>query len=196
MRAIQGIGNWILVIMATASLVSMIAAFRLDMVVNQDLYSHGLQFSTSWAFPYWDAIRTVFAMAWLNIIVAIAFQIYRIIIVRQSESSNEQENMTKETVEHKNMDRKIAEKKLHEYTAETAQAASSEAKEDLQMIPYETSNCEQTESKATEQAEGQKETISADSAKEETSQEENQSEDSQVAVRWATDETESQTEPV
>lgn len=177
--------------MATASLVSMIAAFRLDMVVNQDLYSHGLQFSTSWAFPYWDAIRTVFAMAWLNIIVAIAFQIYRSIIVRQSESSNKQENMTKETVEQKNMDRKIAEKELQEHTA---QAASSEAKEDLQIIPYETSNCEQTESKATEQAEGQKETISADSAEEETSQEEDQSEDSQVTVRWATDEPESDEE--
>ncbi len=176
--------------MATASLVSMIAAFRLDMVVNQDLYSHGLQFSTSWAFPYWDAIRTVFAMAWLNIIVAIAFQIYRIMIARQSESSNEQENITKETAKHRNMDRKIAEKEPQEYTAETTPAASSEAKEDLEIIPYETSNCEQTESKDTDQAEGQQETNPADS-EEETSQEEDQSEDSQVTVRWATNESES-----
>ena len=133
-------------------------------------------------------------MAWLNIIVAIAFQIYRIMIVRQSESSNEQKNITKETAKHRNMDRKIAEKELQEYTAATAQASSSEAKEDLQMIPYETSNCEQTESKATEQAEEQKETITADSAEEETAKEEDQSEDSQVMVRWATDEPESDDE--
>ena len=92
MRAIQGLGNWVLVLMATASLVVMIAAFRLDMIVHQDLYSYGLQFSNGWALPYWDAIRLVFAMAWLNIIVAIAFQVYRIRSMRETEkqSSDEQ----------------------------------------------------------------------------------------------------------
>jgi hypothetical protein len=197
MRVIEGIGNWVLVVMAAASLMSMIAAFRLDMIINQDLYSYGLQFSHGWAFPYWDTIRTIFAMAWLNIIVAIAFQIYRIRIIRQAEekSSNKQvENITRKIGEQKNMDLKVAEKELGECTTATVQTASCETKDEVQIIPYEPPNCEQTESKATEQADGQKETKTDDSKEEKTSQEETQSEEPeepQVTIRWATDESES-----
>ena len=85
MRTIQGLGNYVLLLMASASLASMIAAFRLDMIVNQDLYSYGLQFSSSWALSYWDTIRLIFAMAWLNIIATIVFQIYRIRTIRKAE---------------------------------------------------------------------------------------------------------------
>jgi hypothetical protein len=91
MRAIQGIGNWVLVLMAASSLIAMIAAFQVDMIVNQDLYSHGLQFSHDWAIPYWDSIRIIFAMAWLNIIAAITFQIYRIRTIRKTEEQEETE---------------------------------------------------------------------------------------------------------
>lgn len=84
MRRIDGIGNWVLVIMALGSLISMIAAFVLDMIVHKDLYSYGLQFSYSWAIPYWNTIRIVFATGWLNIIVAIAFQVYRIRAIRKN----------------------------------------------------------------------------------------------------------------
>jgi hypothetical protein len=85
MLGIDRIGNWILIVMALASLISMIAAFSLDMIVNQDLYSYGLQFSYSWAKPYWNAIRIVFAMGWLNIIVAIAFQVHKIRTLRKDD---------------------------------------------------------------------------------------------------------------
>jgi len=195
MRAIEGIGNWVLVVMAAASLVSMIAAFRLDMVVNQDLYSYGLQFNTSWAFTYWDTIRTVFAMAWLNIIVAIGFQIYRIRIIHKDEeqSSNEQvkvEGVAREMDEQKNMDR-VAEKEIGECSAATTQTGLCETKEEMEIMPYETPNCEQTESKGTDQVEGQQETETVDSKEEETSQEETQSEETQVIIRWASDEPES-----
>jgi uncharacterized membrane protein len=107
MRGIDGIGNWVLVIMAAASLISMIAAFNNNTIVSHDLYLYGLKFSYGWAIGYWDMIGIIFAMAWLNIIIAIAFQIYRIRTVRKYErqstdiqnknwlkSKNEQESLS------------------------------------------------------------------------------------------------------
>ena len=89
MLGIDRIGNWVLVIMALTSLISMIAAFNLDIIVHQDLYSYGLQFSLDWANPYWSVIRIIFAMGWLNIIIAIAFQVYRMKNIRSDENQNE-----------------------------------------------------------------------------------------------------------
>lgn len=106
MRGVDGIGNWVLVAMAAASLISMIAAFSANTIVNGDLYSYGLQFNYDWAIPYWDLMGIVFAMAWLNIIAAIAFQIYRIRTIRKEErSANEQfENTLKSKDEQRKAD--------------------------------------------------------------------------------------------
>jgi len=88
MRGIDGIGNWILVIMAAASCISMIALLSLDGIISQKLPSYGLEFNYSWAIPYWNTISIVFVMAWINIIAAIAFQVYRIRAVRKDEIQN------------------------------------------------------------------------------------------------------------
>jgi hypothetical protein len=107
MRTIDGIGNWVLILMGLASLVSMIAAFQLDLIVHIDLYSYGLQFSVAWAYPYWTAIRVIFAMAWLSLIATIAFQVYKTIVMRSLNSeaaeelevtisSNSKDSITKE----------------------------------------------------------------------------------------------------
>ena len=85
MRALQGIGNSVLVIMAGASLIAMIAAFSADIIVNGTLYSYGLNFNNGWSIPFENAMKIIFAMGWLNIIVAIAFQIYRIRTIRKDE---------------------------------------------------------------------------------------------------------------
>lgn len=85
MRALQGIGNSVLVIMAAASLIAMIAAFSADMIVNGTLYSYGLNFNNGWSIPFETAMKIIFAMGWLNIIAAIAFQIYRIRTIRKDE---------------------------------------------------------------------------------------------------------------
>jgi protein-S-isoprenylcysteine O-methyltransferase Ste14 len=92
---IDGIGNWVLLAMAAASLVSMIAAFSVYSIVNNDLYKYGLQFSYGWAISYWNAIGTVFAMAWFSIIAAIAFQVYRIIVIRREEAQIAYEQLQK-----------------------------------------------------------------------------------------------------
>jgi len=86
MRGIDGIGNWVLVIMAAASFISMIAVLNLNSIVSNDLYSYGLQFNYGWAIPYWNTISIVFVTAWVSIIAAIAFQIYRIRIIRKEET--------------------------------------------------------------------------------------------------------------
>ena len=78
-------GNWVLVIMAAASCVSMIAVFSLDAIISQVLPSYGLQFNYSWVIPYWNVIALVFVMAWINIIAALAFQVYRIRTIRKEE---------------------------------------------------------------------------------------------------------------
>lgn len=51
MRGINGISSWVLVVMAEASLISMIAAFSLDRIVN-GLYLYGLHFSYGWSISY------------------------------------------------------------------------------------------------------------------------------------------------
>jgi len=62
--------------MAAYSLVTIIVLFRVDTVVNETLYSYGLQFSPDWATLYWTTIRTGFAVSWLVIITAVALQLY------------------------------------------------------------------------------------------------------------------------
>ena len=69
----------ILILMAAASLVSMLATLNIDHIVNHDLYSYGLQFSTKWADPYWRMSTVVFSMGWLIIATSIAFELYSIV---------------------------------------------------------------------------------------------------------------------
>jgi len=91
MKALQGLGNLILVVMAAASLISMIAAYSLDMIVNGDLYFYGLHFNYGWFTPFETEIGIVYAMAWLNISVAIVFQVYRIRSIRKTEAQEADE---------------------------------------------------------------------------------------------------------
>ena len=68
--------NWAPVIIAACSLASIIGLFQIDAFVNQTMYAYGLQFSNDWAKPYWDAIRTVFALTGVVIVAAIGLQLY------------------------------------------------------------------------------------------------------------------------
>ena len=90
MRGIDGIGNWILVIMAAASCISMIAVLSLDTIISHELPSYGLQFNYSWAIPYWNLVALVFVMTWTNIIAAIAFEVYRIRTIRKDQTEDDE----------------------------------------------------------------------------------------------------------
>jgi hypothetical protein len=85
MREIQGIGNLVLVAMAGASLVIMVAAYIADIIVNGDLYYYGLYFNVDWYIPFKNMMGLVYAMAWINIIIALGFQVYRVNVLRKAE---------------------------------------------------------------------------------------------------------------
>src|SRR4030065_2917888 len=78
MKVISVIARWILVVIAACSLISMLALLQVDSIVHKSLYSYGLQFSDAWATPYWNSIRVVFAMGWLTVGAAVAFQFYAV----------------------------------------------------------------------------------------------------------------------
>jgi len=65
----------ILVVMAAASLVSMLATLNIDRIINHDLYGYGLQFNTNWADQYWTMTAIVFSMGWLIIAISIAYEL-------------------------------------------------------------------------------------------------------------------------
>jgi hypothetical protein len=197
MRAMDGIGNWVLVLMATFSLILMIAAFRVDMIVNQDLYSYGLQFSHRWAVPYWDMIRTVFVMAWLNIIAAVSFQLYRISVIHKAREQIPNKPVEK-TIEEKwesvnagiqkSADPDVLGEGMSTSEAANNQKAKQHSEEEVQIVPYESRNCEQSGSKDSEQTEGQKETETSevDTPKEEKQPEGSEEQDDpQGVIRWA-----------
>jgi hypothetical protein len=73
---------------ATTSLVVMVCFFQIDKIVHGTLYSYGLEFSYSWADPYWMLARIVFAMGWLNIIIALVVQLYNVKINYIAERSS------------------------------------------------------------------------------------------------------------
>jgi len=145
MRGIQGIGNWVLIIMTVASLISMIAALSLEGIISNDLSAYGLQFSYAWAIPYWNTIGIIFLMAWLNIFAAIAFQVYRIRTIRKEErqSAEQQfENTLKSEDEQENEEADEGDRKVYGITITTEQTAQQEATEQVQIVPYEPVICE------------------------------------------------------
>jgi hypothetical protein len=73
----------VLILMAGASLFSMLATLSIDHIVNHDLYNYGLQFSPQWAFPYWTMVAVVFSMGWLIIATAIAFEVHLVMRARR-----------------------------------------------------------------------------------------------------------------
>jgi hypothetical protein len=104
LKPTHNVFNWILLLMAAYSLVTIIVLFRIDTVVNETLYSYGLQFNPGWATLYWTTIRLGFAVSWLVIITAIALQLY---FTRK----------TKETVEERREEKKpISEEPWCTYT--------------------------------------------------------------------------------
>ncbi len=83
--------------MTAYSLVTIIVLFRVDTIVNETLYSYGLQFSPNWATLYWTTIRTGFAVSWLVIIISVSLQLYFIRTTREAvEEQRETESQGEE----------------------------------------------------------------------------------------------------
>ena len=78
MKSQSSATSWAVVLMAATSVVLMICLYQIDNIVHGTLYDYGLQFSYSWAGPYWKLTQIGFTLGWLNIAVAFAVQLYNI----------------------------------------------------------------------------------------------------------------------
>ncbi len=89
-----GLTSLVLIIVASSSLISMIALTRVDNIVHTDLYRYGLNFSYEWAMPYWTMTTFAFAMGWVNIFMVIVFQFYVLVYGRiKAEEAPSQETL-------------------------------------------------------------------------------------------------------
>lgn len=66
----------VLILMAAASLFTMLSLNQINYIVHGDLYSYGLQFSYRWAMPYWVFSGIVFGLSWVNIFLSIIITLY------------------------------------------------------------------------------------------------------------------------
>ena len=66
----------VLILMAIASLITMLSLNQISYIVHNDLYNFGLQFSYRWAMPYWVFSGVVFALCWGNIGLSIISTLY------------------------------------------------------------------------------------------------------------------------
>jgi hypothetical protein len=115
----------VLILMAGASLVSMLATLSIDHIVHHDLYNYGLQFSSKWAVPYWTMAAVVFSMGWLNIITAIAFEVHLVVNRRHGPLEPEALRVPQEQVQNQTP---IAETKPSDKSEEEKATAEGEAK--------------------------------------------------------------------
>lgn len=88
--------NLVILLAIAYSLVTITVLFRVDTVVNETLYSYGLQFSPDWATVYWTTIRIGFAVSGLVIVTAVALQLYFTRITKETDGQSETETQNEE----------------------------------------------------------------------------------------------------
>lgn len=66
----------VLILMAAASLFTMLSLNQINYIVHGDLYNYGLQFSYKWAVSYWVFSGIVFGLSWINISLSIIIALY------------------------------------------------------------------------------------------------------------------------
>ena len=76
MKPARTIVNLVVLLAIASSLVTITVLFRVDTIVNETLYSYGLQFSDDWATLYWTTVRVGFAVSGLVIVTAVALQLF------------------------------------------------------------------------------------------------------------------------
>lgn len=76
MKPARTIFNLVVLLAIASSLVTITVLFRVDTIVNETLYSYGLQFSSDWATLYWTTVRVGFAVSGLVIVTAVALQLF------------------------------------------------------------------------------------------------------------------------
>lgn len=105
----------VLILMATASLFTMLSLSQINYIVHGDLYDYGLQFSYRWAMPYWVLSGIVFGLSWVNITTSIIVTLY--IFKKRRKQTLDSENIPKaEKIEEAaRLKEEKAQRKLSEY---------------------------------------------------------------------------------
>lgn len=78
----------VLILMATASLFTMLSLNQINYIVHGDLYLFGLQFSNRWAVPYWVISGLIFGLSWTNISLSAAVALYFLRKSRKTSSAH------------------------------------------------------------------------------------------------------------
>lgn len=104
----------VLILMAAASLFTMLSLNQMNYIVHGDLYNYGLQFSYRWAMPYWVSSGIIFGLSWVNIFLSIIVTLY---IFKKSRKSTLISNIlqTKKIEEAVQLREEKEQKKLSEY---------------------------------------------------------------------------------
>lgn len=87
MKALDTISRFTPIVFIACSLVMLYAYTQMDTIVHGTLYQYGLQFSTTWARPYWNMGGVLLAMGWTIVIVAGLFQVYLVMSKAPANSS-------------------------------------------------------------------------------------------------------------
>ncbi len=85
----------VLVLMAAASLFTMLSLNQINYIIHGDLYNFGLHFSYRWAMPYWIFSGIIFGLSWINIFTSIVVAWY--IFKRSRETLKPQDASEAET---------------------------------------------------------------------------------------------------
>jgi hypothetical protein len=96
LKQARNVFNLVILLVVAYSLVTITVLFRVDTIVNETLYSYGLQFSADWAELYWTTIRIGFAVSGLVIITAVALQLYFTRVTKETDEQSEIEPRSEE----------------------------------------------------------------------------------------------------
>ena len=152
----------VLILIAAASLITMIGLNQISYIVHGDLYNYGLRFSYRWAMPYWVFSGIIFGLCWTNIVLSIivTFHIFR--KNRRSTIAPENIPQGERTKAMAQFNEETNQRKMSEYVEqqaeeltvakeETAKASGEELVEEEVMAPKETVDTMETQSQTAQQ---------------------------------------------
>jgi len=177
--------SWVVVLMAMTSLLSMVAMREIDRIVHNDLYRYGLQFSYTWATPYWTTTALVFAMGWFNIIAALSIQLYTVafrrkeveqLVAEVEKEISETESIPTQQVKEQEQTSKPTEAKSErtDKPVSVTESETPEKKEEKQTVTEEAQSEGKTESKPPEKAAEEKKDQGSDHPTEPTAEQREQ----------------------
>jgi hypothetical protein len=152
----------VLILIAAASLITMIGLNQISYIVHGDLYNYGLRFSYRWAMPYWVFSGIIFGLCWTNIALSIIANLYIFRKNRRSATTSESIPQGEEAKAVAQFNEETNQRKMSEYVEqqgeeltvakeETAKASGEGPVEEEIMAPKETVDTVETQPQTAQQ---------------------------------------------